>query len=267
MTVLIIFFIFTSLSLACGAQDAAVHTRGGFEPAVWVRTTGTDQALGIAEVPHKGDIVFTGRTAGGLGEDDGFVSYVSARGELEWTTVLGSAGVDVLLDVGVHRNGTIFVGGVSTGDYQDEPNTLFSDGALSALDPQGLVLWSRLIGMGSINQLVVDNDGIVVSGSGFQPGRQDADGFIAKYSLDGDVIWRTWVRSQGSDSATGLTITDGEIWVVGFTDGALFVDQGTSSLDGWIGRLDLEGRCSMESNLMRMKMRASRGFARLMMGL
>ena len=121
-------------------------------------------------------------------EDDGFVSLITADGELEWTTILGSTGVDVLLDVGVHASGTIFAGGVSTGDFQGERNTLFSDGALSALDSNGVVLWSRLLGMGAINQLTLEDDGVVVSGSGIQPGRQDADAFIAKYSLSGEPL-------------------------------------------------------------------------------
>ena len=50
-----------------------------------------------------------------------FLSF-RLRAELEWTTILGSTGVDVLLDVGVHASGTIFAGGVSTGDFQGERN-------------------------------------------------------------------------------------------------------------------------------------------------
>ena len=150
--------------------------------------------------------------------------------------------MDVLLDIGVHANGTIFAGGVSTGDFEGERNALFSDGALSALDSNGVVLWSRLLGMGAINQLTLEDDGVVVSGSGIQPGRQDADAFIAKYSLAGEPLWSTWVSSDGTDSATGLFIQDNAIWVVGFTDGALFLDATTVTLDGWIGRFDREGR-------------------------
>ena len=239
---LISFIILVPLSFGCGERDEADSKRGSLEAPVWIRTSGTDQALGIARFADEGSLVLTGRTAGGLGEDDGFVSLITADGELEWTTILGSTGVDVLLDVGVHASGTIFAGGVSTGDFQGERNTLFSDGALSALDSNGVVLWSRLLGMGAINQLTLEDDGVVVSGSGIQPGRQDADAFIAKYSLSGEPLWSTWVSSDGTDSATGLFIQDNAIWVVGFTDGALFLDATTVTLDGWIGRFDREGR-------------------------
>ena len=242
MKALISFLILVPLSFGCGERDEVDSNRGSLEAPVWIRTPGTDQALGIARFADEGSLVLTGRTDGGLGEDDGFVSLISADGELQWMTILGSAGVDVLLDVDVHASGTIFAGGVSTGDFQGERNALFSDGALSALDTNGVVLWSRLLGMGAINQLTLEDDGVVVSGSGIQPGRQDADAFIAKYSLSGERLWSTWVSSDGTDSATGLFIQDNTIWVVGFTDGALFFEGTTVSLDGWIGRFDREGR-------------------------
>ena len=69
-------------------------------------------------------------------------------------------------------------------------------------------------GLGAINQLTLADDGVLVSGSGIQEGRQDADAFIAKYSLAGEPLWSTWVRSDGTDSATGLFIQDNTIWVV-----------------------------------------------------
>ena len=239
---LITFVISAALLFGCSERKDVSTNIGGLETPVWIRTSGTDQALGIAKFSDEGSLVLTGRTVGGLGEDDGFVSLISPEGQLQWTTILGSAGVDVLLDIGVHSNGTIFAGGVSTGDFEGERNTLFSDGALSALDSNGVVLWSRLLGLGAINQLTLADDGVLVSGSGIQEGRQDADAFIAKYSLAGEPLWSTWVRSDGTDSATGLFIQDNTIWVVGFTDGALFLDGTTASLDGWIGRLDREGR-------------------------
>ena len=242
MKALISLVIWVPLSFGCGERDEVDSNRGSLEAPVWIRTPGTDQALGIARFADEDSLVLTGRTAGGLGEDDGFVSLISAEGELQWMTILGSAGVDVLLDVDVHASGTIFAGGVSTGDFQGERNALFSDGALSALDSNGVVLWSRLLGMGAINQLTLEDDGVVVSGSGIQPGRQDADAFIAKYSLSGEPLWSTWVSSDGTDSATGVFIQDNTIWVVGFTDGALFLEGTTVSLDGWIGRFDREGR-------------------------
>ena len=154
-------------------------------------------------------------------------------------------------DVGTHADGTIIVGGVSTGDYQQEQNDLFSDGALSALSSSGEVLWSRLLGLGAINQLVVLDDGIVVSGSGFQGGAQDADAFVAKYNLYGQELWRSWFTSAGNDSATGLLSRAGQLWAVGFTDGALFRTETTGRLEGWVATLNADGTLMRGEQLVR----------------
>ena len=93
--------------------------------------------------------------------------------------------------------------------------------------------------MGAINQLTLEDDGVVVSGSGIQPGRQDADA-LSPNTASPERDYEHMGHSDGTDSATGLFIQDNTIWVVGFTDGALFFEGTTVSLDGWIGRFDRE---------------------------
>ena len=228
------------ISAGCSPQTERAAPSMPLDEPVWLRTDGTDQGLGIA---HRldGGLVMVGRTQGGLGEDDGFVLSIGSDGSTDWVKTLGSSGVDVLLDVGVHPDGTIIAGGVSTGNYEDEQNDLFSDGALSALSSSGEVLWSRLLGLGAMNQLVVLDDGVVVTGSGFQAGAQDADAFVAKYNLSGEALWHRWLRSSGNDSATGITSRADELWVVGFTDGALFDDDASMLLEGWVAVLRDDG--------------------------
>ena len=64
---LISFIILVPLSFGCGERDEADSKRGSLEAPVWIRTSGTDQALGIARFADEGSLVLTGRTAGGLG--------------------------------------------------------------------------------------------------------------------------------------------------------------------------------------------------------
>ena len=229
----------------CGSDsgkesDSELGQAPFLESPVWLRSTGTDQGLGLA-IRANESLIMVGRTQGPLGQDDGFILSANSAGTTEWTTFIGSAGVDVLLDVGVHQSGVIFAGGVSTGDYDGQVNTLFSDGALSALSPGGDVLWSRLLGLGAINQVQVVSDGVVVSGSGIQAGRNDADAFVAKYDLAGTRIWLRWLRSAATDSATGLVEVGDEIWVTGFTDGALFSESSLGALNGFIAVLSSDG--------------------------
>jgi hypothetical protein len=230
----------TVVLVGCSTHVSEPNGQLPLEEPVWLRTGGVDQGLGLAEA-IDGTLVIVGRTDGDLGQGDAFVLKTSLDGEVEWQKTLGSNGVDVLLDVGVHENGSIFAGGVSTGNYEGEQNELFSDGALSALSASGEVLWSQLVGLGAINQLVVVRDGLVVTGSGIQSERQDADAFVAKYNLSGERLWQLWLRSDGNDSATGITAIDGQLWVVGFTDGALFSNETASNLRGWIALIDNDG--------------------------
>lgn len=209
-------------------------------PVYW-RTEGVDQALGIAPFDQT-SVVVVGRTEGGLGDSDAFASRVAQDGQIMWTQILGSSGVDLFLDVGVHVSGQIFAAGVSTGDFQGQPNGLFSDGALSSLGADGEVVWSRLVGLGAINQLEVVDDGVLVTGSGMQSGRFDADAFVAKFSLDGDRLWVQWMGDEGMESATGIAHRDGLIGVVGFRDDGMSGTSGAGTLDGWVSLLEADGQ-------------------------
>ena len=57
---LISFIILVPLSFGCGERDEADSKRGSLEAPVWIRTSGTDQALGIARFADEGSLVLTG---------------------------------------------------------------------------------------------------------------------------------------------------------------------------------------------------------------
>ena len=89
MKALISFLILVPLSFGCGERDEVDSNRGSLEAPVWIRTPGTDQALGIARFADEGSPVLTGRTDGGSGRR--WLRFsISAEGELQWMTILGS---------------------------------------------------------------------------------------------------------------------------------------------------------------------------------
>lgn len=207
---------------------------------VWWRSPGPDQGLGVA--PFDADsLVVAGRTESGLGQSDAFVSRVKQPGEVLWTKTLGSSGMDLFLDVGVHPSGIIFAAGVSTGDFEGETLGIFSDGVVSALDEDGEVLWNLLLGMGSINQLQVVSDGVLVTGSGIQSGHADADAFVAKISLAGQLVWNRWIDEAGMESATGIAWDGEQIAVVGFREDGTSMENSAGTLDGWLALLETNG--------------------------
>ncbi len=232
--------------IACGAAEPTqslieneVRDPALSEPQSW-RSDGVDQVLGLT-ITEDDHFVVAGRFGGEGAESNGFVSKVSPQGDMMWTNILGSDGLDLFVDVGSHPSGLVIAGGVSTGDFLGNPNALFSDGALVALNADGEVQWSLLLGIGPINQIEVVNDGVLVTGSGLRPGRTDTDAFVVKVSLNGAIVWTRWIESAGSDSATGLAHVDGLIWVVGFTDGVFGDAAATGNLSGWVAHATEDG--------------------------
>ena len=240
------FSLLLFLGIACAPTKDAREPESESTSLAWTspvfwRTEGIDQALGISSFDDD-SVVVVGRTEGGLGDSDAFASRVAQDGQILWTQILGSAGVDLFLDVGVHVSGQIFAAGVSTGDFQGQSNALFSDGALSSLGADGEVIWSHLLGLGAINQLAAVDDGVLVTGSGIQSGRFDADAFVAKLSLAGDMLWVQWIGDEGMESATGIAHREGRIGVVGFRDKGMTDTSSAGTLDGWLAILEPDGQ-------------------------
>ena len=189
-----------------------------------------DQALSLDVLPdHR--VVIAGRTEGQLDAEssndesssrlsDGFVALMSASGDIDWVTQIGSSAVDQFLDVIYHPQGIIIAGGLSTGDLPEQENALFIDGLIVALNTEGSIIWQTLINIGTINRLIATEDGFIVVGS-HEVENEDYAAFVAKYDLDGEREWFKSLNSPSYDSATSITLKQNRIFVSGFTSGSI----------------------------------------------
>lgn len=207
----------------------------------------TDQALGLDVLPdHR--LVVAGRTEGQLNETsnatfaDGFIALLTASGEIDWVTQVGSPAVDQFLDVVYHPQGMVIAGGFSTGDLPEQINSLFMDGLLVGLSPEGTVLWQNLINVGTINRLAVTDHGFIAVGAyEVNQGEGDYAAFVAKYNLDGEREWLHSLNSPSYDSATSVTVTQERIFVSGFTSGSIIESVENTHMDMFVTALSHQG--------------------------
>jgi hypothetical protein len=228
-----------------GSGDAFLTKYSPDGIKVWTRllgTSGTDVGNALT-TGLDGSIYLSGWTAGSLdgqiftgGRGAAFLTKYSPDGIKVWTRLLGtSGGSDSYAQsqtITTGLDGSIYVGGYTTGSLDGQTFSGGTDAFLTKYSPEGTRVWTRLLGSTKDDYgitLTTGLDGSIYL-SGWTTGTLDGqnsngyDGFITKYSPDGTKAW-TWLLNAGGASAltTGL---DGAIYAGGAT--------ALSTLDGQI---------------------------------
>ncbi|NDC40651.1 MAG: hypothetical protein EBZ77_03735, partial [Chitinophagia bacterium] len=178
-----------------GSQDGYLgkFSQSGTGTRVWstyVGGTGADEIDGIV-IDGSGNVTFTGQTssAGGIatsgasqailgGTLDAFVMSYSSTGSRRWGTYFGGSGDD--MGTGITMDGA--------GNYYITGNTASTD--------------SIALGYAST--------------ASFGGGTQD--GFVARLSSTGTIVWGTYIGGNSDDYATGITADIyGSVVVTGYT--------------------------------------------------
>lgn len=143
---------------------------------------------------------------------------------------LGGTGADFVRALRSEGSGSLVVAGTFTGVATmgragESPLTSLggSDGFLAKYSPTGTLLWSRRFGGPqdeTVSDLVLDAAGNLYVSGGFQgiAGFDEAnaivltssggeDGFIAKFSPDGTLVWTRRFGGAGPDQVTALSLT------------------------------------------------------------
>lgn len=152
------------------------------------------------------NIYCAGTTGSGMakisdGTNDGFISKLDRNGKLIWIVQLSSvnAGSDNCTSIGVDYNGNVYCGGVTTGR----------------------------IGTGEI---LNKNAAFVVLER--TAAATDSDGFVAKISPSGNVLWIKQFGSYGDDGCNNLAVSpSGNAYCGARTNGELGVDYATNTYE------------------------------------
>ncbi|GAA4288363.1 alpha/beta hydrolase-fold protein [Georgenia daeguensis] len=243
----------TALGLTVGAAYAEVPYSGGTDVVIerrsadgtvaWrhaLATAANDRAYGV--VPGAdGGVVTGGYTRGNLDgdhptgvSDDVFAAAVDASGARVWTVQLGDpAAADRGYAVASDGAGGAFVAGYTSGSV-DGPSAGDKDALVASIGPDGALRWATQVGgPGEDKALAVaaaPDGGVYVGGvtGGAMPGGSHAgslDGWTAKLSTTGDVVWLDQLGTAEPDQVSGMTVrADGTVVVAGHTGARLGAD-------------------------------------------
>jgi hypothetical protein len=217
-----------------GGGDVAVAAYGPGGGQLWVNqfgTTGEDDADTIE--PSGANAVITGSVAGTLAGErsrgrDAFARMIDADGNVVWTSVFGTRKFDVGYD-SASDGTTVFVGGVTAGEFADERARGGIDGFVRAFDAtDGTRLWTQQFGTRkddfgvAVNQ---DAEGVYVTGWTFGEfrgldGAGGTDVFTLELALaDGARVWTQQFGTPKDDFADWAELRTGTLAISGTTLG------------------------------------------------
>jgi len=195
------------------------------------------------------------------GELDAFVARFDVNRSLLWSTYFGGSDLDNPLAMEVSTDGKIYLAGTTrspnnistTGAYMETLAT-FGNGFLASFNENGILNWSTYVGGSAgvadgIYALSLDLNGdILVAGYTYctdfpttagamqtEFGGGSQDGFVSKFSSQGELIWSTYFGGEDEDFIKGLKVnSNGNIIGVGET----FSNSGIATLEAYQTELD-----------------------------
>ena len=197
-----------------------------------VGTNDNDEIFASA-LDSQESILLAGRTDGQLagqisqGEYDAIALKYDALGNQQWATQFGTPLFDTITGLLISQNGNIYLSGHSDrsqfgfGPGLDENEQ--SDIFLTALDPNGVQLWTQTFGAIDGHDfstgLVLDSlQNIYVAGEsmGSVNGNTNLGGHdlvLAKYSPDGNPLWTKQTGTEGEEHVNDIVILNDTIYI------------------------------------------------------
>lgn len=239
-----------------GAPQWAVAVAGsGVEEALSVMTDGAGDI--VVGGRGSGDVTIAGVKTPSTSGNSALLFKLGAGGELLWSKVFGPPTVDpnqAIYDVARGGNdGEILIAGHFQTQLDIPPNgSLFGTDGLDAfvakLNKDGGAIWIKSMG-GPMNDVAyevgVDSFGNVLVGGFFSMGLNfdtkmlvatgPADGFVARLSPEGLLLWAEALGGTGSDIVYGVaSAPDGASFITGVFDGSMTLDK-TMLISGGLG--------------------------------
>mgnify|MGYP006162909001 CR=1 FL=1 len=181
--------------------------------------------------------------------------------EVTWTRQFGPAvSVQVqgdfakAIDVSADSSGNVYLMGRVGGAFEgfDNDFTGMEDGFIRKYDGNGNELWTRQFGpqgqTTATSDVVLDQAGnqyVVGSTNGTLPGQTYAgqgDAFVIKYDSNGNLVWTRQFGTVDYDRNSAIALgPDGNIYIVGETNGTLSSQTSTGGQDGYLRKYDVVG--------------------------
>ena len=237
-----------------GLKDAWVAKYLADGSLSWVQQLGTstEDFSNEVAVDSLGNVYITGFTGGNLdgtsaGGVDAFLAKYTNSGTLVWKKQLGTSGYDEANDLAIDSSGNIYLSGVTDGSLGGT-SAGSGDGWLAKYNSSGGLVWKQQLGTSAwdrATEIAVDGTGLYVTGetdgslAGTNAGLRDV--WLAKYDLNGGLLWKRQLGTSNSEGSFGLAIdASSNVYITGDTWGNL---QGTNAgqNDVWLAKYNSSG--------------------------
>ncbi len=243
-----------------GGLDGLVIARDGSSATQWatpLATSENDRIYGVEAGP-AGSHYVAGFTRGNLdgqhqeaSSDDGFAARLGVDGEVTWITQFGDPSeADRIYATSPSNDGGLLVAGYTKGSLSGEPNAGDKDAFLARVTPDGEVAWLDQVGGSGEDKgqaIAQAPDGaIYVAGLTSadmpdSPNLGGLDGWVAKYTNDGEREWLKQVGTADGDQVLALAISaDGKPLVGGHTAGVMG-ESSAGGNDAFLRKMTVDG--------------------------
>ncbi|MCI4667486.1 MAG: OmpA family protein [Bacteroidia bacterium] len=189
------------------------------------------------------------------GDSDILVLKLSTQGTIFWKSILGGTKEEHLNDlIQTSDKGYLLMGRSASDDGDVEKNRGYNDIWIVKLDPDGQIQWTQSFGGYNDEQAMagieLSNGDFLVAGeasshnmSYHRPHHEGLDGWIARLSPDGTVLWEKQYGGNGNEQIRALyQLSEEKFLAIGSTDsydGDLSDNRGKK--DVWFFYIDGEG--------------------------
>lgn len=229
----------SSTSYGAGNADAWLMKITSAGEIEWQRTYGTGGAdfLYSAEPLSGGGWIVAGETAAAGAESDAWLMKLDQNAAIVWQKKYGGTATDYLtFGVEVSGGGYLAIGQTSSFGRGSEDVWLIS------VDASGNVRWQRAYGGTGIDYCYTvhstSSGSYILAGTTTSAGAGNNDGWLAKMSPAGDIVWAKTFGGVDDDNFYAVDVTaDGGFVVAGSTRSF-----GAGDSDAWLVRLDSQAR-------------------------
>ncbi|VEP11906.1 Beta-propeller repeat protein [Hyella patelloides LEGE 07179] len=214
-------------------------------------TSGGDETFGL-DVDSEDNIYTTGWTTGDLGGSnsgiyDIWLAKYDSNGNQQWIEQFGTNDFDWSWDVATDLNDDIYITGWTLGNLEGT-NAGSYDIWVAKYDSEGNQLRLDQFGTGGDDAaLGIDVDELgnyYLTGytNGDLTGEGSAgsyDAWVAKYDSNGNQLWIEQFGSYGIDNAYEVSVSGGDVFVTGTTNGSLG-STNAGSFDAWVAQFSAE---------------------------
>jgi len=233
-----------------GGYDAFVSKHDADGNLLWTQQlpigNGNETGSGVA-TDSEGNVYVTAWSQAGPYHFYSLLYKYDRDGNFVWWRGLPTSNVP--WDVKVDGNDDVYV--VGDGNLPGETPVGLTEAWILKYDSEGNTLWQDQIATPAEDRamsLAIDDNnnvylGGVISGSiDGEPYAGSLDGFVAKYTPEGNREWLSQLGTDGVDRVRGMTVDgDGNVIIAGMTDKNLAGDN-QGGMDGFVAKFDANGQ-------------------------